>query len=402
MTAAFSGHVPRSGPYRRVIIGLFCAGLASFAQLYAPQSLLPLISTDLRIDPATAALVISTATLGLAAAVIPWSLAADRLGRVPAMTIGIAVALVCGFLAPVSGDLLLVFRLLEGAALGAVPAVALTYLTEEVDRRFVAAAAGSYVAGNTVGGLSGRLLAGWFGDAFGWRAGFWVVVGICAVSAMIFVVLIPRSQGFTPIARMSAGPSILSRLVGALRSPALLTMYAQSFLLMGVFVAVYNYIAFHVSAPPFLLPPAVVTMLFLAYLAGTIVSPWAGSLASRFGRYPVLLVTIAVMAAGIVLLWVPNTAVTITGLLVFTAGFFGAHAIASGWVPASASVGSRAQASSLYYFAYYAGSSLFGWSLGIVFGTAGWGWFVATALLLVVVIWVLTVFLLRRDMHAWA
>ena len=37
----------------------------------------------------------------------------------------------------------------------------------------------------------------------------------------------------------------------------------------------------------------------------------------------------------------------------------------------------QAQASSLYYFGYYAGSSLFGWALGIVFGTADWAWFVA-------------------------
>ncbi|NKF33122.1 MFS transporter, partial [Pseudomonas sp. BGM005] len=41
---------------------------------------------------------------------------------------------------------------------------------------------------------------------------------------------------------------------------------------------------------------------------------------------------------------------------------------------------SRAQASSLYYFGYYAGSSLFGWALGIVFGQVDWVWFIVAIL----------------------
>ncbi|WP_454173197.1 hypothetical protein [Microbacterium maritypicum] len=90
-----------------------------------------------------------------------------------------------------------------------------------------------------------------------------------------------------------------------------------------------------------------------------------------------LLSSIGVMAAGAVLLLVPMVAIALPGLVLFTAGFFGAHAIASGWTPVAAGPASRAQASSLYYFAYYAGSSLFGWMLGLVFGAASWGWFVA-------------------------
>jgi hypothetical protein len=57
-------------------------------------------------------------------------------------------------------------------------------------------------------------------------------------------------------------------------------------------------------------------------------------------------------------------------LLVMTAGFFGAHSIASGWVGARARSG-RAQATSLYNLFYYAGSSLFGWLGGLAF-LAGW------------------------------
>lgn len=377
-TETFPGHAPGSPAFRRLIAGLFFAGIATFAQLYSPQAVLPGISGDLGIAPATAALSVSAATLGLAAAVIPWSMVADRIGRIRAMGIGVIAATALGLCAPLSSEIgiLLLLRFAEGIALGAVPAVALAYLSEEVGARHAAAAAGSYIAGTTVGGLVGRILSGVVGEAAGWRAGVWAVAALCSVAAVLFLWLTPRARGFVPRRMRDDGPGILATLLVPLRSSTQLALYAQGFLLMGAFVAVYNYLGFHLSAAPFLLPAWLVTMLFLAYLAGTASSPWAGSLASRLGRYPVLLGSIAVTSFGSLLMLVPVATVVLVGLVLFTAGFFGAHAVASGWVPAAAAPESRAQASSLYYFGYYAGSSLFGWALGLVFGRVGWIWFV--------------------------
>lgn len=385
-TVTFSGHPPGSSEYRRLIVGLFFAGVATFAQLYAPQAVLPQLAQALTISPATAALTVSASTMGIAIAVIPWSLVADRRGRVPAMVTGITVASAVGLLAPLSGDIavLLGLRLVEGLALGAVPAVALAYLSEEISPRHVATAAGSYIAGTTVGGLSGRIVSGMVGAATDWRWGVWAAVGMCAVSAILFIWLIPRSRGFDT-RRGAAGASAVQRVGAALRSPRLWALYAQGFLLMGAFVAVYNYLGFHLSMPPFLLPTWLVTVLFLAYLAGTASSPWAGVLASRHGRHRVLMASIGVMSVGVTLMLLPSTLAVLAGLLLFTAGFFGAHAVASGWTPVAAGAAVTAQASSLYYFAYYAGSSLFGWALGLVFGEAGWGWFVGSVLAMCIV-----------------
>ncbi|OZB83456.1 MAG: MFS transporter [Microbacterium sp. 14-71-5] len=375
---SFTGHAPGSRAYRRLILGLFFAGIATFAQLYAPQAVLPLLASDLAVDPATAALSVSAATLGLAASVIGWSVVADRIGRVPAMAVGVIAATALGLLAPFAGGIgiLLALRCAEGIALGAVPAVALAYLAEEVGPRHAAAAAGSYIAGTTVGGLAGRIVSGLVAEVADWRAGVWAATGLCALAAALFLWLAPRSQGFVPMRlRAERVEGVPTRLLRLLRSPRQLALYAQAFLLMGAFVAVYNYLGFHLAAPPFALPAWLVTLLFLAYLAGTASSPWAGILASRVGRYPVLLGSVAVMAGGAALMLAPLTVIVLVGLLLFTGGFFGAHAVASGWTPVAAPAESRAQASSLYYFAYYAGSSLFGWALGIAFGTGGWAWF---------------------------
>lgn len=296
----FSGLVPGTRSYRRLIAGLFFAGVATFAQLYSLQALLPEVSTDLGVPPATAALSVSAATFGIAVAVVPWSMVADRIGRIPAMAIGIITANAFGIAAPFSGgiEMLLALRLAEGLALGAVPAVALAYLSEEVHIRYVAAAAGSYTAGTTVGGLSGRLIAGPLGEALDWWIGAGTVTVLCAIAAAAFLWLVPRARRFIPGRRRAdAGPGMLTRLARALRAPQLLALYAQGFLLKGAFVAVYNYLGFHLISPPFLLPAWLVTLLFLAYLAGTVSSSWAGSLASRFGRRRVLLAAIGVFGA---------------------------------------------------------------------------------------------------------
>jgi predicted MFS family arabinose efflux permease len=111
----------------------------------------------------------------------------------------------------------------------------------------------------------------------------------------------------------------------------------------------------------------------------------------------VLLAAIGLFVTGAALMYVPSPIVILIGLVVFTGGFFGAHAIASSWAPVLADAESRAQAPSLYYFAYYAGSSLFGWALGVVFGHAGWGWFLALVILMGSLSALIATVLLRSD-----
>jgi YNFM family putative membrane transporter len=141
---------------------------------------------------------------------------------------------------------------------------------------------------------------------------------------------------------------------------------------MGGFVALYNYLGFRLASPPFDVPPTLLSLVFMTYLAGTWSAAQAGALAARFGRRPVLLLAIAVMISGILLTLLPEIIPVLIGLVIATAGFFAAHAVASGWTASEATIG-RAQASSLYNLAYYAGSSLVGWLGGVIFEAAGWG-----------------------------
>ena len=194
---------------------------------------------------------------------------------------------------------------------------------------------------------------------------------LCAAAAAVtFLVLAPKPHGFVP-ARSEGFGSVLGKLLPQLRNGKLLALYAQAFLLMGAFVSVYNYLGFRLEAPPYLFPASAVALLFLAYLAGTVSSKMVAILANRWGRRTLLLGCTGAMVAGLALTLAGPVAVILVGLVLFTAGFFGAHSIASGWTGALATTG-RAQASSLYNLSYYAGSSVVGWGSGLVFQKLGW------------------------------
>ena len=399
-TQSWAGHRRGSSEYRRLLAALFCAGIATFAQLYSPQGVLPQISADLGVGAASAALMVSACTIGLAVGVIPWSMIADRIGRVKAMSVSVITSSVLGLLTPFapSFDLLLAGRLLEGLVLGGVPAIAIAYLTEEIASEHAARAAGTFVSGTSIGGLLGRVVAGPITDIATWRIGMFTVAVLCAVAAAGFVKLAPHSRGFTPSNGRSANPegSLGHRLLVNLRSPRQLTLFAQGFLLMGGFVAVYNYLAFRLTAAPYHLPVTVVSLIFLAYLAGTGASTLAGAMATRFGRKAVLLTSIAIMITGVSITLCSNLFLVLIGLVVGTVGFFGAHAIATGWAGRAATVG-KAQASSLYNLFYYAGSSIIGWFGGIALVHAGWTGVALTVLVLAGIAAAAAAFVLPRN-----
>jgi predicted MFS family arabinose efflux permease len=148
-------------------------------------------------------------------------------------------------------------------------------------------------------------------------------------------------------------------------------LYLVAIALMSMFVTVYNYLGYRLIAAPFGVPQSVATLVFVMYLAGTFSSPLAGSLADRVGRRPMLLGACAVTAAGLLLTLAGSLPAVAAGLMIMTTGFFAAHTVASGWVGRRAATG-RAQASGLYLFSYYLGSSVGGSAGGLAYQHGHW------------------------------
>ena len=393
---SFTGHVPRTPAYRGMLLALFASGVATFSQLYAVQGLLPVISDYFQISSSQAALAVSSATLGLALAVTPWAIISDRIGRRKVICAALIASVLLGLLSTQSPNFetLVAIRFFEGLALAGVPGSALAFLVDEVNPKAVAVASGTYISGTTLGGLAGRLVASFIGEPAGWRWGIAAVSIMAGLATLFFLLKAPPARGFAPIRGQNL-KGIAAKFGRALRGKMAL-VYAQGFLLMGGFVAVYNYLAFRLEAQPYLIPSSLAALVFLAYLSGTYTSVASGKVVAKIGRRNTLRLSILLSALGLALTLAGNLIVIVVGLLIFTAGFFAAHAVASGWVPVLA-VDARAQASSLYNLFYYVGSSVLGWLIGIPFMHLGWGSVVLSVITLQALAMLLASFLSKRD-----
>jgi YNFM family putative membrane transporter len=357
--------------FRRANTAFFLSAFAVFASLYSVQPLLPIFAAEFALNAGTASLALSSTTATLAVALLLASWVADRAGRKALMVWAILLTAALGLLLPFAPDWasLVAIRTLMGLALSGLPAVAMVYLAEEMDPDALGFSMGLYIGGTAFGGMAGRLMSGVLADWIGWRPALLLLGITIALASVAVVILLPRPHN--PV-RSRLGMRDLVRLVRIqFDDPGLPWLFASAFLLMGSFVTLYNYAGFRLALPPFELSHAAIASIFVVYLLGSISSAWAGGLAQRLGRRKVYWTMVLTMCVGVGLTFVASTPVIIAGLAIATIGYFAAHGIASAWVARRALVG-RAQASAIYLFAYYLGSSVLGTLGG--YAWTNWGW----------------------------
>ncbi|NDL63129.1 MFS transporter [Acerihabitans arboris] len=368
----------------RVTLALFSAGLATFALLYCVQPILPVLSQEFGVSPATSSLSLSAATGLMALGLLATGPLSDAVGRKAVMVVALLLAsvftIVSAFMTGWQG--ILIFRALVGLSLSGVAAVAMTYLSEEIHPSVVAFSMGLYISGNSIGGMSGRLISGVLTDIFNWRVAVGAIGVVALGAALMFWRILPASRHFRAGSLKPRTLAINFRL--HFRDAGLPMLFIEGFLLMGSFITLFNYIGYRLLAGPWYLSQSTVGLLSVVYLTGTYSSPKAGSLSGRFGRGPVLMASMALMLAGLLLTWFSSLILILGGMMLFTAGFFASHSTASAWIGRRARR-AKGQASSLYLFCYYVGSSVAGTVGGFFWHSFAWTGvviFIATMLLL--------------------
>ncbi|WP_323634829.1 MFS transporter [Pectobacterium polaris] len=365
-------YITRGTPqFMRVTLALFSAGLATFALLYCVQPLLPVLSQDFGISPATSSLSLSVSTVMLAFGLLFTGPLSDTIGRKNVMVVSLMLAaictVICAFMTSWNG--VLIMRAMMGLSLSGVAAVAMSYLSEEIHPSVLAFSMGLYISGNSIGGMSGRLVSGVLTDYFPWRVAIGTIGVLALIAAITFWRILPESRHFRPGSLRPKTLLLNSKLHW--RDAGLPLLFLQGFLLMGAFVTLFNYIGYRLLAPPYLLSQAVVGLLSVVYLTGSYSSPKAGALTARYGRGPVLSVAILLMLAGLGMTALSPLFAIFGGMMLFTAGFFAAHSVASSWIGQRARR-AKGQASSMYLFSYYLGSSLAGTLGGFFWHSFGW------------------------------
>lgn len=357
--------------FRKTNIALFAGGFVTFAILYCTQPLMPDFSKEFHISPAVASLSLSVTTIALALSMLLIGSLSEVWGRKPIMTFSLLAASILSVLTAFVPNFhfLLAFRVLQGVVLAGLPAIAMAYLGEEIDPTSLGIAMGLYISGNSIGGMSGRIIIGMLTDYFNWRVALGSIGVLSVMASLLFWFTLPSSKHFQP--RTLEIGKLLKSMVSHLQDPGLLCLYGIGFLLMGSFVTLYNYIGYQLIAPPYSLSQTLVGGIFVIYIVGTFSSTWMGRLVDRYGRRKVLWIVLLIMFIGACTTLDTNLLIKIMGIAVFTFGFFGSHSIASSWIGRRATH-DRAQASSLYLFFYYVGSSIGGTTGGTFWMAYGW------------------------------
>src|SRR5438067_10714315 len=360
-----------SAAFKRINRAMVFGGFSTFALLYCVQPLMPLLARDFRLSAAQSSLALSVATGALAVSLLVSSVLSERYGRKPLMAGSMFAGGVLTFLAAFAQNYsqLLVLRFLLGLLLGGMPALAMAYLSEEIEGPSLGHSMGLYIGGSAFGGMAGRVLSSVISDFYDWRIAMGAMGLAGLYAAWEFNRSLPASNNWTP--GQGGVRALFSGTAKHMRDAGLPWLFTLSFLLMGAFASMYNYIGYRLLAPPYAMRQSAVGALSVLYLLGIFSSVWAGKLADRLGRRNVLWMMMLAMLAGLLLTLAPAMPLIVAGMGLFTFGFFASHSVASSWVGRRARP-PQALASALYLFFYYLGSSVVGWLSGVIWGHAGW------------------------------
>lgn len=374
---------PGTGRFARIRLGVLLIGLTTFAQLYIFQPILEALRDYYDIPHTAASLSVSTGTIGIAIGLFYYVFYADGISRKRLMGYSMLVAALLTLLTPLAPNftVLLIINTLRGLALSGTTAVTLAYLAEEIRPRDIGLAISLYISGNTIGGMSGRVLATLLSGWYGWQIMALAIGVACVTMSLIFLKVLPASRNFRP---GHIAPRIRAqRMRIFLSTPYFLMLYFIGFTILGVFVSLYNYTPFLLEAPPFSYPHYVVALIFLLYTVGIGGAISFGKLSDRHPSQLLLSVSLSMYIVGVVLLFIQHIVVLIGGLSLMTFAFFGAHTVASRMVSTHAGIG-KSSATCLYWLIYYSGSSVVGYLTGFAFFHYGWNALLGVDLFLLV------------------
>jgi len=356
-------------PLRSRATVALCAGTAAaYAAMYVTQPLLPLLSTEFQVAPATAGLSVSAVVLAIAAGSFVAGPLSDAVGRRKVMVGALLLLLVptLGCAAARTFPELVILRAIQGLLIPGVTAVAVAWAGDHYAPAQLRTSVGAVIAASVAGGLLGRVASGFAAERGGWRSAFLVSAVVTAAGAAGMWLELPRAS---PAPAPWRGA--FSGMVRHLGNRRLVGAFALAFCLFFGFIAIFTYLPYRLAAAPFRLSTEAISSAYLVYVAGIAVSPLAGRLAARVAPERLMLAGLALSAAGVAVTLADSLPVVVAGLLVLVVGMFTAQALGPSFVNETAAE-AKGGANALYLAFYYAGGTLGSWLPGLAWER--WGW----------------------------
>lgn len=351
---------------RRLAVGL--AGYCAFLNLYSPQAILPLLSSEYGAGAAEISTIMTASTLAVALTAPFTGTIADVLGRKRVIVTALALLAVPTLMAAWAPSLsaLIVWRFVQGLMLPPIFAVAIAYIGEEFPPQQATGAVGTYTSGAALGGFSGRFFTGILADIVGWRYAFSVLALFTLAGALAVVLMLPRERKFVRSDGLIASGKQMLR---HFRNPQLVATFAVGFGVLFNFIATFTYISFRLAAPPYNFSPTALGLIFVVYLVGSALTPTIGMAVGRFGRRSFIIGVIVMWIFGIGLTMLAPLWAIVLGLALCAGCGMLCQAVSTSYVAITAQAG-RSSAVGLYVTSFYVGGS-FGAALGGIAWTFG-------------------------------
>lgn len=281
----------RTADHRTAILALALGAFAIGTSEFAAMGLLPFFVADLGLTEPQAGHVISAYALGVVVGAPLTTIMGARLPRRRFLAalmafygiVNLAAAAMPG-LASLTG-----MRFLAGLPHGGFLGVAMLYAADALPAGQRARGAARVMLGLTVANIFGVPLAGWMGQAIGWRWGFALPGVIALVSAWLILRWAPRVGG-NPHARPWDE-------LAALRNPRVLWVLAVGAIGFGGLFAVYAFLTAAIlattDAPGWVVPAT----LAVFGIGGTLGTWGAGRLTEVLGVDRAAFASLAAMAA---------------------------------------------------------------------------------------------------------
>lgn len=354
---------------RRRTIATAAAGFTAFVNLYALQSILPLLAEVFHTDHHGVSLSVGATTLAVALASPFAGLLVSRLPRRTANSIAVTGLVVCGANVAAAQTLtaLIAWRFAQGLFLPLLLAGIMSFIAEDFPRCRVGRVMSNYVAWTIVGGFAGRWLCGLVAAEANWRAGLVFLAVLNAIAGAVLLLAIPsRRTRLKPEA-----PHGLREVRETLFHPILRPAYLTGFCSLMTLTGAFTYITFYLSGAEFGLGPEALGRMFCVYLLGVVVTPLIGRGLARVGHRRTVRLAAKLSMAGLLLSLVPHLGAVLAGLACVSVAAFASQSTASSYV-AQMSGEQRTLASGLYVSFYYLGGCVGSILPGFAWSAAGW------------------------------
>lgn len=351
-------------------------GFFAFLNVYAIQSVLPMVMLDFHASAVHAGMTVGATVLAVGLVSPVMGMLSDALGRKGIICLSMFAMTVPTALIPVSQslDTLIALRFMQGLAVPGIVVVLIAYIAEEFRAGGgVARMTATYVGGTVMGGFSGRFITGHLGEALGWRGAFVALAIMNVLGAVLVLWLLPVSRHFVPNRNVKGAWATLR---SHLQNKPLMASCAVGFCVLFSLVGTFTYVNLHLAAAPFNLSAAGLANVFAVYLVGVLVTPLAGRYFGHFGFMRTMLWSLAISASGLILTllaWLPTVVI---GLTVCSCGVFLCQSATISAISRTVVQG-RSLATGLYYMSYYAGGAAGTWGAGMAFERWGWSGSVA-------------------------